>query len=35
MTVTLMKVHSFRNTQRVRFVGGEGVVRSFKYEYGT
>lgn len=35
MTATLMKVHSFRNTQRVRFIGGEGVVRSFKYEFGT
>lgn len=35
MTATLMKVPSFRNTQRVKFVGGEGIVRSFKPESGS
>ncbi|BAY23280.1 hypothetical protein NIES2100_30440 [Calothrix sp. NIES-2100] len=35
MTATLIKVPSFRNTQRVKFVGGEGIVRSFKPESGS
>lgn len=35
MTTTLMKVPSFRNTQQVRFVGGEGIVRKFKLESGS
>lgn len=35
MTATLIKVPSFRNTQRVKFVGGEGIVRNFKRESGS
>lgn len=30
-----MMIPSFRNAQRVRFVGGEGIVRSYKPEAGT
>ncbi len=29
------KVPSFNRTQRVKFVGGEGIVRSCKFEGGT
>ena len=35
MTATLMKVPKFRNTQWVSFVGGEGIVRSYRPECGT
>jgi hypothetical protein len=29
------KMQSFNRTQRVKFVGGEGIVRNFKFEGGT
>lgn len=32
---TLSRVQSFNRTQRVKFVGGEGIVRNFKFENGT
>jgi hypothetical protein len=32
MLETSMKVHSFDRDQRVRFLGGEGIVRNFKFE---
>ncbi|MEH2042290.1 hypothetical protein [Nostoc sp.] len=35
MTPTFMKLPKFRNTQWVRFVGGEGIVRSYTPESGT
>ncbi len=35
MAVTFMCVPKFRNTQWVSFVGGEGIVRSYKPESGT
>lgn len=35
MTATFIKVPSFRHTQRVSFVGGEGIVRSYRPEAGT
>ncbi|WP_375511890.1 hypothetical protein [uncultured Nostoc sp.] len=35
MTATFMKLPKFRNTQWVRFVGGEGIVRSYTPESGT
>lgn len=35
MTATFMRVPKFRNTQSVSFVGGEGIVRSYKPESGT
>lgn len=35
MTATFMKVPKFRNTQWVSFIGGEGIVRSYKLEEGT
>lgn len=35
MTATFIKVPSFRHAQRVSFVGGEGIVRSYRPEAGT
>ncbi len=35
MAATYMRVPKFRNTQWVSFVGGEGIVRSYKPESGT
>lgn len=35
MTATLMRVPKFRNTQWVSFIGGEGIVRSYKFEEST
>ncbi|MGF2034561.1 MAG: hypothetical protein RMZ43_004405 [Nostoc sp. CmiVER01] len=35
MTATFIKLPKFRNTQWVSFVGGEGIVRSYKPESGT
>ncbi len=35
MNSTLSNVPSFNRTQRVKFVGGEGVVRNYKYENGN
>jgi hypothetical protein len=32
MIKTAMKVHSFDRDQRVRFLGGEGIVRNLKFE---
>ncbi|AFY33628.1 hypothetical protein [Calothrix sp. PCC 7507] len=32
MTVKLIKMPSFCRSQRVRFVGGEGIIRSYKSE---
>jgi hypothetical protein len=32
MLETSTKVHSFDRDQRVRFLGGEGIVRNFKFE---
>jgi hypothetical protein len=29
------QVQSFNRAQRVKFVGGEGVIRNFKFEGGT
>lgn len=34
MAVTCMNLPKFRDKQRVRFVGGEGVVRNYKFEFG-
>ncbi|MCC5630308.1 hypothetical protein [Nostoc sphaeroides] len=34
MTATFMKRPKFRNTQRVSFVGGEGIVRNYTPESG-
>ena len=31
----IAKVHRFQPAQRVRFVGGEGIVRNLKLETGT
>lgn len=35
MGATFIRVPKFRNTQWVSFVGGEGIVRSYKPECGT
>ncbi|MDZ8223511.1 hypothetical protein [Nostoc sp. ChiVER01] len=35
MTATFIKLPKFRNIQWVSFVGGEGIVRSYKPESGT
>ena len=35
MTATLIKAPKFRPTQWVRFIGGEGIVRSYKPDAGT
>ncbi|MBD1834453.1 MULTISPECIES: hypothetical protein [Cyanophyceae] len=35
MTATFIKVPSFRQAQQVSFVGGEGIVRSYRPEAGT
>ena len=35
MTAMCINVPSFRHAQRVSFVGGEGIVRSYKPEAGT
>jgi hypothetical protein len=32
MIKTSMKVHSFDRDQRVRFLGGEGIIRNIKFE---
>ena len=35
MITEFIKVRSFDRHQQVSFIGGEGVVRNFKYENGT
>lgn len=35
MTATIIKVPGFRRAQQVSFVGGEGIVRSYKAEFGS
>ena len=35
MTARAIEVHRFQPAQRVRFVGGEGIVRNLKLETGT
>lgn len=35
MVAEFVKIRSFHRHQQVSFVGGEGIVRSFKYEGGT
>lgn len=35
MTATLIKRPEFHPTQTVHFVGGEGIVRSYKAEFGS
>jgi len=35
MTVIPIGIHRFQPAQRVRFVGGEGIVRNLKLETGT
>jgi hypothetical protein len=35
MIAELTKVRSFHRHQQVGFIGGEGIIRSFKYENGT
>ena len=35
MIAEFIKVRSFDRHQQVSFIGGEGVVRNFKYENGT
>ncbi len=35
MIAALMRVPKFRNSQWVSFIGGEGIVRSYKPEEGT
>jgi hypothetical protein len=35
MTTTFIKKPGFRIAQRVRFVGGEGIVQSYQPEAGT
>lgn len=34
MTTALVQSPSFRQAQRVKFVGGEGIVKSCKFETG-
>jgi hypothetical protein len=35
MTIKLIEPPSFSRDRQVSFVGGEGIIRSFKYEDGT
>lgn len=35
MTAICMRVPKYSHKQRVRFVGGEGIVRSYKAEFGS
>ena len=35
MTSLTIEVHRFQQAQRVRFLGGEGIVRNLKLETGT
>ncbi len=35
MTAIAIEVHRFQPAQRVRFLGGEGIVRKLKLETGT
>ena len=35
MTIKLIEAPSFSRERQVSFVGGEGIIRSFKYENGT
>ena len=35
MTARAIEVHRFQPAQRVRFVGGEGIVRNLKLETGS
>lgn len=35
MTAKAIEVHRFQPAQRVRFLGGEGIVRNMKHETGT
>lgn len=34
MTTTLVQLPSFRQAQKVMFIGGEGIIQSCKYEAG-
>lgn len=34
-STALKRMPSFGNNQRVRFIGGEGVVRKFQYKFGA
>ena len=34
MGATSIEIQRFKPAQRVRFVGGEGIVRNFKFEAG-
>lgn len=34
-STALVRMPEFTNNQRVRFIGGEGIVRKFKYEFGS
>lgn len=34
MTTTLVRSPSFRQTQQVKFVGGEGIIKNCKFEAG-
>lgn len=35
MTVEIIKAPIFSRDRQVRFVGGEGIIRNFKYEGGN
>ncbi len=35
MTARCIEMPKFSNTQRVSFAGGEGIVRSYKSEFGS
>ena len=35
MIAEFVKVRSFHRHQQVSFIGGEGIIRNFKYESGT
>jgi hypothetical protein len=32
MVQTVEKMHTFKRAQRVKFAGGEGIVRNFKFD---
>lgn len=34
-STALIRMPSFGNNQRVRFIGGVGIVRKFQYEFGS
>jgi hypothetical protein len=35
MSTALIRMPIFGNNQRVRFIGGEGIVRKLQYEFGS